>query len=154
MKRMIDDYIERFYEPEAKRCNALCADDFAEARRMVKWKENFLNLWNGVKVFDIKQHGELVNTATGDPFKVEAIIDTNGLGDDLGLEMVTYRLEDGEEKFEGTRNFKVVKHEGNVVSYRLETRLRNAGVFRYGFRVYPNNPELPHRQDFAFTRWI
>ena len=34
------------------------------------------------------------------------------------------------------------------------TKMRDAGVFRYGFRVYPNNPELPHRQDFAFTRWI
>ncbi|MCI5979072.1 MAG: alpha-glucan family phosphorylase [Bacteroidales bacterium] len=154
MKRMIDDYIQRFYEPEAKRCNALCANDFAEAREIVRWKENFLNLWGGIKVFDIKQHGELVNTATGAAFKVEAIIDTNGLGDDLGLEMVTYRLEDGEEKFEGARNFKVVKKEGNVYTYELDTKVKDAGVFRYGFRLYPKNDKLAHRQDFAITRWI
>ena len=138
----------------AHRCNALCANDFAEAREIVRWKENFLNLWGGIKVFDIKQHGELVNTATGAAFKVEAIIDTNGLGDDLGLEMVTYRLEDGEEKFEGARNFKVVKKEGNVYTYELDTKVKDAGVFRYGFRLYPKNDKLAHRQDFAITRWI
>ena len=154
MKRMIDDYIARFYSPEAERCNRLCANDFAAAREIVAWKENFLKLWGGVKVFDIKQHGELSSSVTGTPFKIEAIIDTNGLGDDLGLEMVTYRIEDGQEKFEGTQNFKVAKKEGNVFTYELNSKVKDAGVFRYGFRLYPKNDALAHRQDFAITRWI
>ena len=158
MKRMIDDYISRFYDKEAKRNSRLCADNFALAKEIVAWKEKVAAAWDGIKVFDIKQQGEVTGdgagNATGTPYKVEAIIDTNGLGDDLGLEQVIYRIEDGKEKFEGTKNFKVVKKEGNVYTYELESKMRDAGVFRYGYRLYPKNAELPHRQDFAFTRWI
>ena len=40
------------------------------------------------------------------------------------------------------------------MTFELTTKVRDAGVFRYGFRLYPKNAELPHRQDFAYTRWI
>ena len=53
-----------------------------------------------------------------------------------------------------TSEFKVVKEEGNVLTYELSAKLKDPGVFRYGFRIFPKNAELPHRQDFAFTRWI
>ena len=33
-------------------------------------------------------------------------------------------------------------------------KLRDPGVFRFGYRLYPVNPNLPHRQDFAYVRWI
>lgn len=154
MKRMIDDYIERFYDKEAVRANSLSANNFAKAKEIVAWKEKVAAAWNGIKVLEVKQEGDLSSTITGNPFVADVKLDTNGLGTDLAVELVIFRVEDGQDKFEGTRNFKVVKHEGNIVSYRLETKMRDAGVFRYGFRVYPNNPELPHRQDFAFTRWI
>ena len=154
MKRMIDDYIHRFYDPEAARSKRLTADNFKLAKEIVAWKQKVAAAWDGIKVFDIKQQGEMNNTVTGASYKIQAIIDTNGIGDDLGLEQVTYRLENGEEKFEGTQNFKVVKREGNVYTYELEAKVKDAGVFRYGYRLYPKNPNLPYRQDFAFTRWI
>jgi hypothetical protein len=30
----------------------------------------------------------------------------------------------------------------------------SAGVFEYGFRMFPKHPMLPHRQDFALVRWL
>ena len=154
MKRMIDDYIERFYDKEAARANALSANNFAKAKEIVAWKEKVAAAWNGIKALEVKQEGDLSSAVAGTPFTAEVVLDTNGLGTDLAVELVIFRVEDGQDKFEGTRNFKVVKHEGNIVTYHLETKMRDAGVFRYGFRVYPYNPEIPHRQDFAFTRWI
>ena len=68
--------------------------------------------------------------------------------------MVIYKNMDGEEKFCGTEQFDVIKEEGNVLTYQLHSKLKDAGVFRYGFRLYPKNADLPHRMDFAFTRWI
>jgi starch phosphorylase len=47
-----------------------------------------------------------------------------------------------------------VKEEGNIVTYRLSSKLKEAGVFRYGYRLYPKNDKLPHRQDFAYSRWV
>ena len=154
MKRMIDDYIARFYNPEADRSKKLVAKDFALAKEIVAWKEKVAADWDGIKVFDIRHSGEISNSTTGQSVRVEAIIDTNGLGKDLHLELVIHRVENGEEHFVGTQQFKVVKEEGNVLTYELTTETKDPGVFRIGYRLYPYNPNLPHRQDFAYTRWI
>lgn len=153
MKRMIEDYIHRFYDKEAARSKKLQANDCALAKEIVAWKEKVAAAWGGIKVFDI-QASDITNSTTGNDFATRAIIDTNGLGKDLGLEMVVYKKEDGEEKFWYTKPFDVVKEEGNVLTYQLNMKLKDAGVFRYGYRLYPKNPNLPHRMDFAYTRWI
>ena len=153
MKRMIEDYIHRFYDKEAARSKKLQANDCALAKEIVAWKEKVATAWDGIKVFDI-QASDITNSTTGNDFATRAIIDTNGLGKDLGLEMVVYKKEDGEEKFWYTKPFDVVKEEGNVLTYQLNMKLKDAGVFRYGYRLYPKNPNLPHRMDFAYTRWI
>ena len=153
MKRMIDDYISRFYLPEDKRFKALTADNFALAREIVAWKEKVVAAWDGVKVESLEVN-QPSQEKTGDKYDITAVIDTNGLGKDLGLEYVVYRIEDGVEHLFETKQFKVVKEEGNVLTYRLEEKIREAGVFRYGFRIYPVNANLPHRQDFAYVRWI
>ena len=153
MKRMIEDYIHRFYDKEAARSMKLQANDCALAKEIVAWKEKVAAAWDGIKVFDI-QASDITNSTTGNDFATRAIIDTNGLGRDLGLEMVVYKKEDGEEKFWYTKPFDVVKEEGNVLTYQLNMKLKDAGVFRYGYRLYPKNPNLPHRMDFAYTRWI
>ena len=153
MTRMIEDYIHRFYDKEATRFRKLSANDCALAKEIVAWKEKVAAAWDGIKVFDVES-SDISNAATGSDFNVRAIIDTNGLGKDLGLELVAYKKENGEEKFWFTRQFDVVKEEGNVLTYQLHDKLRDAGVFRYGYRLYPVNPNLPHRMDFAYTRWI
>lgn len=153
MKRMIDDYIARFYTKEAARTEALTANDYAKAKEIVAWKEKVAAAWDGIKVFDVEA-SDVANSVTGTDFTVRAIIDTNGLGRDLGLELVVYKKEGSEETFSYTKEFEVIKEEGNVLTYQLNAKLKDAGVFRYGFRLFPKNADLPHRMDFAYTRWI
>lgn len=153
MTRMINDYIERFYEPEKKRSSALKADDFKLAKEIVAWKESVVEKWDGINVIslDVKEANP---NLTGEKLNVTAVIDTNGIGKDLGLEYVSYRVEDGVEHLYETKPFKVTKTDGNVLTYHLDEKVRDTGVFRYGFRLYPINPNLAHRQDFAYVRWI
>lgn len=153
MTRMINDYIDRFYLKEADRTKLLTADNYAKAKEIAAWKEKVAAAWDGIKVFDIET-SDISNSVTGTDFTVRAIVDTNGLGKDLGLELVVYKTMDGEEKFCYTQPFDVIKEEGNVLTYQLNAKLKDAGVFRYGYRLYPVNPALPHRMDFAYTRWI
>ncbi len=157
MKRQLDDYIAKFYEPEAKRSAKLKADDFALARQIVAWKENVAQRWNDVEVLSTDMKG--LETAsgsgrTGEMFKVSCVIDTKGLGADLGVELVVNKEQDGVVKFDSTFPLEVVKHEGNIYTYALETKLQEAGVYHYALRMYPKNALLPHRQDFAYTRWF
>ena len=153
MKRMIDDYISRFYDKEANRADKLMADNYKLAKDIVAWKERIASLWDGIKVFDVIA-SENTNTITGDKLNTRIIIDTNGIGRDLRVEAVFYRQEEGEEKLVETRQFDIVKEEGNVITYDLTEEINNAGVYRYAYRIYPYNPELPHRMDFAYTRWV
>ena len=153
MTRLINDYIDRFYLKEAARTKKLSANECALAKEIAAWKEKVAAAWDGVKVFDIET-SDISNSTTGTDYTVRAIVDTNGLGKELGLELVVYKNMDGEEKFCYTKPFDVIKEEGNVLTYQLNAKLKDAGVFRYGYRLYPVNPELPHRMDFAYTRWI
>ena len=54
------------------------------------------------------------------------------------------------DKFE----FKLVKEEGTKMFFELKATPVEAGSQKIGFRMFPKNPNLPHRMDFAFVRWI
>lgn len=153
MKRMIDDYITRFYDPESRRFNALAANNFALAKEIVAWKEKVVAAWDGIKVLDFQADGPIASS-TGQTYNVKAVIDTNGLGRSIGLEFVVYRVKDGEEHLYETKQFTVTKEDNGILTYELHDKSHDAGVFRYGFRLYPTNPNLAHRQDFAYVRWI
>ncbi|MBO4956130.1 MAG: alpha-glucan family phosphorylase [Muribaculaceae bacterium] len=153
MQRMIEDYITRFYEPEANRFNKLKANDYALAKEIVAWKEKVVNAWDGIKVLDFKMEGPK-QSSTGQGYKVEAVIDTNGLGRSIGLEYVAYRVEDGVDHLFEVKPFKVVSDNDGILKFEINETIHDAGVYRYGFRLYPVNPNLPHRQDFAYVRWI
>ena len=47
-----------------------------------------------------------------------------------------------------------MKREGDIYTYELKSHIREAGVYRFAFRMYPDNALLPHRQDFAYVRWF
>lgn len=153
MKRMIDDYISRFYDKEAKRFSELEKNDYAKAREIVAWKEKVADAWDGIKVLDITSN-DPVNVVTGSTSETTITLDTNGLGTSIGVEMVIFKIKDGEEKLRAIKDFEVKNVDGNVVTYDLKVPMKGAGVYRYGYRIYPKNPELPHRMDFAYTRWI
>ncbi|MCH5246955.1 MAG: alpha-glucan family phosphorylase [Muribaculaceae bacterium] len=153
MKRMIDDYISRFYNKEARRTKALASNDYEMAREIVAWKEKVSKAWDGVKVLEIESN-DPGNLIAGAKATTKIVLDTHGLGKDIAVEMVVFKLENGEEIYKGAQDFKVVKEDGNKVTYEISLPMKNAGVFRYGYRIYPKNPMLPHRQDFAYVRWI
>lgn len=155
MKRQLDDYIDRFYIPETKRFESLKAHDFAKAREIVSWKEEVASRWNDIRVLSVNYDDVLANPLhTGNVFSVKCCLDTCGLGDSIGVELVWFQDMDGESKFVGTEPLTVAARNGNEVTYELKTEAKDAGTFRYALRMYPKNKSLPHRQDFAYVRWF
>lgn len=155
MSRMIRDYIDRFYSKEAARSKKLKANNFAMAKEIVAWKENVVEKWDGVHEVDIQLSDSLKNsTNDGAPIEATIKLDTAGLGRDLGVELVVYRDEDGQQKFQRVIPFEVVAEDGNILTYHMKQNTKDSGVFRFGFRVFPWNDKLPHRQDFAYMKWL
>jgi len=155
MKRMIEDYISRFYNKEAKRFDRLSADDNALAKEIVAWKYKVAEAWDGIKLISLEGVDNIGGAGnTGKEMNIKAVIDTNGLGKDLGLETVLYKVHDGQEDFVERQPFTLEKLDGNNATFIYHDKFRNPGQFRYSFRIYPVNEELPHREDFAYVRWL
>ncbi len=155
MSRMIKDYFDRFYIKEANRSSSLCENNYALAREIVNWKENVVSKWNDVLPVDIQLSDSLKNsTNNGEPIEATIKLNTAGLTSDIKIELVVYSEIDGETKFYNTYPLKVIDAEGDILTYQLRLHLKDDGVFKYSFRVYPWNEKLPHRQDFAYMKWI
>ena len=61
---------------------------------------------------------------------------------------------DGVDKLFRVLEFKQVKAEGTKVTYQLVNVPKSSGSFKFAFRLFPKNADLPHRQDFCYVRWF
>ena len=157
MKRQLDDYYAKFYTKEAKRFHALAANNYEKAKEIAAWKEEVVSKWDSIEVVSA-QKPEDVQTGSiesGKDYTITFVIDEKGLNDAIGLELVTtYAGQDGKQHIYSVEPFKVVKKEGNLYTFQLNHKLENAGSFKVSYRMFPKNPDLPHRQDFCYVRWF
>lgn len=157
MKRQLDDYISRFYAPQAKRAGRLEANNYALANGIVAWKEEVASKWNDIKILEVDADERLKNAAPvkmGGTYNFKVVVDTQGLGTSIGVELVVYKEVDGQYLFNHVEPLKVVKKDNGILTYELQLSIKEAGNFRLAMRLYPTNPELPYRQDFAYLRWF
>lgn len=158
MKRMIDDYLKLFYSKLAARSAKLKADNFAKAREIAAWKEEVAAHWDEVETVSIDIDEALLNAGpvVGQSYNMKIVLDRKNMKGMLGVELVTTSLdpERQEQKLRHIYEFKLVKEEGSKLYYELNVTPDEAGAIKMAFRVFPKNDELPHRQDFAYVRWI
>ena len=158
MKRMLDDYIDRFYNKLATRSAHLHENGFAEAKAIAAWKEEVAEHWDSFQVesFTCSQDLAIDGPVVGKEYKFDLVIDRHELKGMLGVEMVVTKENPDNHQLEllATEQFKLIKEEGSKLFFELKTTPSEAGLHKMGFRVYPVNKELPHHMDFAFVRWI
>ncbi len=155
MKRMIDDYFEKFYNKLAKRHNLLMSDNYKVAKEIAAWKENMVAHWDEIEVIK-KDAPDLSNLTVGDKFKVGVELDTKGLNDKgIGVELVAVRTSThNNDKLYEVEPLKLVKSEGSHLYFENIYQLDYAGGMKFCLRMYPQNELLPHRMDFCYVRWI
>ena len=154
MKRQLDDYYDKFYNKEAARFKKLSANDNALAKEIALWKESVAERWDSIHV--VSKNDETANgTETGKKYKIQYVIDEQGLNDAIGLELVvlTDQPENGKQVY-SVFPFKVVGHEGNNYTFEAEIEPVNAGSFKTAVRMFPKSDKLPHRQDFCYVKWL
>lgn len=157
MKRQLDDYYSKFYCKQAKRFAALSANDNAKAKEIAAWKEEVVAKWDAIEIVSCDKVEELKNgdIESGKEYTITYVIDEKGLNDAVGLELVTtYTTVDGKQHIYSVEPFDVIKKEGDLYTFQVKHSLSNAGSFKVAYRMFPKNPELPHRQDFCYVRWF
>ena len=157
MKRQLDDYYNKFYNKLSKRFQMLSADDNAKAKEIAAWKEEVVSKWDSIEIVSCDKVEELKagDIESGKEYTITYVIDEKGLNDAIGLELVTtYTTADGKQHVYSVEPFSVIKKEGDLYTFQVKHSLSNAGSFKVSYRMFPKNPELPHRQDFCYVRWF
>jgi starch phosphorylase len=158
MKRMLDDYTNKIYNKLACRSAHLRENNFAKARELAAWKAEVAEHWDSFQVesFTSDKPSSSNFPIAGMEYTYNLVIDRHELKGMLGADMVvaldnseTNRLE-----FKASHPFVLKKEEGSKLYFQLTVASAEAGIHKIGFRVYPENPELPHRMDFAYVRWL
>ena len=154
MKRQLDDYYDKFYIKQAKRFKEISANDNKLAKDIALWKETVAERWDSIRVVS-RTDDAFIGVETGATKVITYVIDEAGLNDAIGLELVSVQGDPNEEgAIRVVRPFKVVKQEGNLYTFELKFQSNHAGAYKCCVRMFPKNKYLPHRQDFAYVKWL
>ena len=157
-KRMMDDYFDRFYNKLAERSKLLRLNNYAKAKEIVEWKEHTASNWDSFAVKHIEFNPNQKMNINNDNKEIygKVVIDRKNLKCDLAVECVVVDIYPTSKtpQFVESYDFELVKTEGSLLHFESSKALNDPGSHQYGLRVYPKNPALPHRMDFAYTRWI
>ncbi len=157
-KRMIDDYIDRFYTKLFDRTKEMRKHGYAMAKRISSWKKKVARGWDDIEIleYDFFPSANKEQLILGKKYKGKVVVDLKDLNDvEVGIEViVTESLSDGSNRTIRKEELELESQEGTIATYTIELQPTRSGVFHFGLRMFPKNSDLPHRQDFSFVRWI
>jgi glucan phosphorylase len=157
MKRMLDDYQERYYGKLWDRSQKLKKNKFTALFGLVDWKNRLRRAWDAIELTDLQAPDTFNHSLPlGENFKASVTLQLHELGSsDVGVEVVFFRrISETELELIGTNELELEHQKGALATYSCDITPKTAGVFEYGFRMFPKHPLLPHRQDFGLVRWL
>jgi glycogen phosphorylase len=154
LSRMLKEYVLQYYEPAATLSTRLDRDNAAGARALADWEEKIKSRWAGVNISATGPvRGEI---HVGETVAVKAIVAPDGLNpEDLAVELVYGREQDSD-----LNDAKVMPMfldasatvDGQL-AYRVDFASQDSGLFAYGVRVRPQNPDMPNRFAAHLVTW-
>ncbi len=157
MKRMLDDYYEKYYDKLWVRHKYLIENDFGMAKELAAWKKTMTEEWDNIEVLNYSFELPSKNVYySGHDYHAEIALDIKTIPKEhVGVEyIITHLNKKGEYEFISSQDFKIVSCKNGKCLYRANLIPEKAGTFFYGIRIYPRHKDLPHKQDFYLLRWI
>jgi len=157
MKRMLDDYFEKYYTKLWARNKYLTENNFEKAREIAAWKKNMKDEWDNIEVINYnfeRPEGNIYHS--GHDYRAEIALNIKKIPKEyVGVEFVfTHLNKEGEYEFVDSQEFKLISSKSGKCLYKANLVPEKAGTFFYGIRIYPKHKDLPHKQDFYLLRWI
>jgi glucan phosphorylase len=151
--RMINDYLQRYYEKLYNRHKLMVEDDFEMAKKISSWKKRISKAWNNINVLEVSifnKGTEIFNV--GQQYEGKVMLDLNEIpANEVGVELVV--TENG-ERIISTYEFELSEFFVDKATYTAQIEIGQPGTFTYGIRLFPKNELLAHRQDIGFVHWI
>lgn len=157
MKRMLDDYFEKFYFKLLTRHKYLIDSNFEKARELAAWKTTIREEWDNIEVINYSFERSKDNVyRSGQEYRAEIALNVNKIPkENVGVEfIITHVNRQGEHRFVASEELSLVNCKSGKCLFRAHLVPEKAGSFFYGIRIYPKHKDLPHKQDFYLLRWI
>ena len=154
--RMLDDYINKFYNPLAARSALYKDGGISKAVELGEWKNKILTGWDSVKVLSVRQFDmNRAEVKKGDPFLTEVSVDLGQLSAvDIGVELVVARqIEDGKIEIVKVHELDMKSVSDNIAIYNKNEIIENSGTYEITIRLFVKNKNLLSRFDFPIVKW-
>ena len=154
--RMLTDYIDQYYAPQAVRAKSLRADDFKLAREIAAWKKRISRQWQNLEVVSYTQPEASYTLSGGALMQSEVVLNLGDiLPEEIGVEMLFVTSDrKGRLHIQEKCEFSLVEFADGVAKFQASILPERTGMYQVATRVYPKNALLPHRQDFARVKWL
>ncbi|MFO7999479.1 MAG: alpha-glucan family phosphorylase, partial [Bacteroidales bacterium] len=156
-KRMMDDYLNKYYNPLFAHSERIKKDHYQLARELSHWKNTMVRRWDSIEVYAKRIMSNSGKTLLlGEPFLAEIELDLNEMAhSDIGVEVVFVRRSfEDEPEIISVHEMERLEGDKDRVTFGCKIPAKHIGVFNYAFRMFPKNEHLPHRQDFNLIKWL
>lgn len=140
-RRMLLEYLQRFYLPALQQSQALAADHAAAARSLAAWKQRIRDHWPKVAA-----HWQSLPPAQLHLGESLTLSVTANLGEltpaDVRMECCVENSDNGTVS---TLVFTPAAPEDSGTAYRLVLKPETSGLMHFSVRLYPTHPLLAHR---------
>ena len=158
MTRMFNDYVERFYSKLAKQHDLMEADNFAKAKELAAWKLKVARVWDSIEIVSTNADEVMKHIpAVGEKFTVTATLNVKdpSLVDSFGVDgVIAMKNAKNQDVIDRVCQAKIIKKEGTMVTFEIETRVEKAGSFRAAYRLYPMHKYMANKMSFCYVRWF
>ncbi len=154
-RRMLRDYVSRFYMRAAAQGRRYAEDDFKLANEVAQWKERVRRAWPGVTLRRIDSPRRRVQF--GDMVEFEVAAKLNGLApEDVVLELVLERGGGEHEPLE-RHSYHFAhsgSHESDETRFKLNLAPDLCGHLEYRIRMHPLHLALTHPFELGLMLWL
>ena len=152
-RRMVKDYVERFYAPAAERARQLSAKKYAPAAALAEWRQKVQSAWHGVYIS--AKPLQTASARIGEKLQIEAVVNPRDFAQkELCVELVYSPEVDALEHNLHTVTLKCAEqYDDGGCLYRATFTPAVSGQLAYGVRVYPTNKALVSPFDAHAIRW-
>ena len=154
--RMLTDYLNQYYVPQAERAGLVSADDFKVARDIAAWKKHVRRSWDDVQVVSRTEPQTSYDISEKSPLHSQIVLSIGDLKPEyVGVELVFAQADKhGQLHIDQINELELVDSADGVCTFAADVMPGQTGAYQVGLRVFAKNPLLPHRQDFECVKWV
>jgi glycogen phosphorylase/synthase len=155
-KRMIDDYINKYYTKLYTRSKEIKENDYELAIKIADWKNSIKRSWNNLKIVSAKFPDYEKNPMSlNESFTGEIELDLSDLSaDNIGVEIIiTSAIENGSTQIYEKYKAELVSVKNRIAKYVTKGTPKKPGFYNYAIRIYASNKLLPYQHDCGLVMW-